>query len=47
MTNHLETRRDVLQHLRHILPQLAKRPTTTRALRLGLMDMNFAWKMFR
>nr|EPB97586.1 hypothetical protein L321_02211 [Pseudomonas plecoglossicida NB2011] len=47
MADHFKACRDVLQHLRHILTQLTQLPTATRALRLGLVDVNFAWQMFR
>ncbi len=47
MQDHFKTRRDVLQHLRHILTQLAQIPTAARTLRLGLMRLYFARQMFR
>lgn len=47
MANDFETCRNVLQHFGHILTQMAKRPTAVSALRLGLMDMDFARQVFR
>lgn len=46
MENHLKSRGDVLQHLRHIHPQIAKLPAAPLALRLRLVDMVFAWQVF-
>lgn len=45
MANDFETCRNILQHFGHILTQMTKLPTAASALRLGLMHMDFAWKV--